>query len=556
MNKKDKSPFKSGGICYYTFFLTVLLCAVVLYGISCNLPPGPNFGKGTLTLLLPETRGRKTGASVQNEAAVSRSVLSDGFTGTLVYRLTLTGPGETQTLEAGGGGTTLILDAGGWTIAAVAYDPGDPTTPVGSGTAEFTVIAGRSSYVKIPMTVSAAYEAGLTAIYIHNETELRRIGTDFLIDGTIGFFLERDIVLSQPWTPIGNSGTPFEAVFDGGGHTISISSFSPAALSGAYLGLFGCTDGADIQNLTVVYNLTASSSYSGIQWLGGLAASATGTLISGVHVKGTIQHTASNSLNIGGLVGGAGGNSGSSTDTRIYGSSFAGVLNGNGTMGVSAGGILGGLNGSTDNAIIETSYAAGIISATSTSAYVYAGGIAGDGACNIGNCYSIAEVAASASSDAYAGGIIGQLSINVTGFGKCYALGPVSAAGTTINAGGIAGRSGSPFQNCAALAEVDGGSSSTVGRVIGNLWTGVYSATNYAAYDKPITRVALGATAEDGETAYNVSNLQGPGNHLKYATDLSWNFTTDWKWLSGYDYPVLEWQTTPPNLPYLPPPPV
>jgi hypothetical protein len=58
------------------------------------------------------------------------------------------------------------------------------------------------------MKVDPAYEGLLTDIYIHNEAELRRVGRDFAIDGTIRFYLERDIVLTQPWTPIGDSAIP------------------------------------------------------------------------------------------------------------------------------------------------------------------------------------------------------------------------------------------------------------------------------------------------------------------------------------------------------------
>jgi hypothetical protein len=87
------------------------------------------------------------------------------------------------------------------------------------------------------MTVDPAYEAGLTNIYIHNEAELRRAAAgDFAIDGSIQFYLERDIVLTQPWTAIGNNGTPFEAVFDGNGHSITINSFN-GAVSGSFVNL-------------------------------------------------------------------------------------------------------------------------------------------------------------------------------------------------------------------------------------------------------------------------------------------------------------------------------
>jgi hypothetical protein len=159
------------------------------------------------------------------------------------------------------------------------------------------------------------------------------------------------------------------------------------------------------------------------------------------------------------------------------------------------------------------------------------------------------EVEVSASSDAYAGGIIGQLSSAVTSFGKCYAFGSVSAVGNPICAGGIVGESGSAIENCIALAEVDGGTSTTAGRVIGDFWNGTYSSTtNYAASDKAITRGTPGSSAVDGDLTYAISAFQGSGNQSKYTT-LSWDFSNDWKFIAGYDYPVLSWQDSPPANP-------
>jgi hypothetical protein len=52
----------------------------------------------------------------------------------------------------------------------------------------------------------------------------------------------------------------------------------------------------------------------------------------------------------------------------------------------------------------------------------------------------------------------------------------------------------------------------------------------------------------DGDTSYARADFEGSGNQGKY-TALGWDFspgTGDWKWLPGYDYPVLRWQTRPP----------
>jgi hypothetical protein len=51
------------------------------------------------------------------------------------------------------------------------------------------------------------------------------------------------------------------------------------------------------------------------------------------------------------------------------------------------------------------------------------------------------------------------------------------------------------------------------------------------------------------QASYARADFEGSGNQGKY-TALNWNFTPgtgEWKWLPGYDYPVLQWQTTPPD---------
>jgi hypothetical protein len=538
-------------ITYHKNLLTGLLgflalfCAV--FAGSCDLPGGPGFGTGTLTLLPQSTAQGSAAPAYKNSAGVSRSVISDSDRALLTYRLTVTGPGGTQTLDTGGAGATVTLEAGEWTVVATAYDSAN--TLVGSGSAAVTVAAGRNSFAGIPMTVDPAYEATLTAIYIHNEADLRRVAVgDFAINGAIDFYLERDIVLTQPWKPIGNSGSRFKADFDGKGHSITINSFSAAALSGDYLGLFGYTDGADIKDLTIVYsNLTgiATTTYSQHS-VGGLAGRVENTTtIANVHVKGAIAYTytgSGNNLYIGGLVG-------EEIGPLISNSSFTGTLTGVGGTGVTvrAGGIAG-YSGSTINA----SYAAGTINVT-TDDLLFVGGIAGEGnSTTIDHCYSAVTVTGTetGTQPAYAGGIIGRLGSSTGFVFECYALGPVTVAGTSIRVGGIAGQTvSSTIENCAALADVTGIGSTTVGRVIGdNAGT---STNNYAAFDTTITRGSSGGTVEDGDTTYALSDFQGSGNQSKYVNDLGWTFGAMgwWDWLPGYDYPVLFWQTS-----SLPPP--
>ncbi|MDR1596615.1 MAG: hypothetical protein LBR99_02810, partial [Treponema sp.] len=237
-------------------FNSVLLCAAVLCGISCDLPEGPNAGKGaatetgTLTLRLP-------GKAANSKADVSRSVLSDDFIDGLKYHVTGSGSGGTWNLEANGGETTISLQPGEWTIEVKAY-AGDPPVLVGSGSKIVTIEVGKIVSEKIDMDVDPAYKATLEIYYIHNEKELRQIGTDFAINGSIAFCLENDIVLTEPWTPIGSPSAPFKATFDGQEYSITVNSFGDAKTDGSamYQGFFAYVDGATIRNLTINYALS------------------------------------------------------------------------------------------------------------------------------------------------------------------------------------------------------------------------------------------------------------------------------------------------------------
>jgi hypothetical protein len=542
MNVRDKSRFKTGGIRLYTLVPAALACVLLL--CACDFPGAPPNGASNLTVYLSGARN-------------GRSVLSDSAISSFEYKVTFTGPdGTVIERNVAGESISLTLSTGEWIVEAWAYN--SAAVLAGSGTKTVTVVPGQYQSVTIPMYVDSVYESGLTDIYIHNEAELRRIGApdDFAIDGSFitHFYLERDIVLTD-WTPIGTSGLPFKAVFDGQGHTITIRSFASSALSGTCLGLFGYTNtGADIKNLTIKYTMPSTTSPSGTQYLGGLVGDADNTQIDKVHVSGTIDYTNSGgTLNIGGLVGGG-------DSTEITDSSFTGTLRGTVTsssQSVFAGGILG-ISGTT-GVLIKTSYAAGQIYATSSQGNVYAGGIAGQWRgsgvyTTIENCYSWAAIMASAASGSHArvGGLLGDVYYTSSTIRKCYARGTVTAAGGTIRAGGIVGDTGtSNVGNCVALVQVNGGVSDTVGYVIGQNNSGnPPPTTNYAASDITITRNGTldPGVVDQNNTAYARVNFQ---SQTVYDT-LGWDFASsppDWYFVGGYDYPVLSWQTRAPADP-------
>jgi hypothetical protein len=624
----------------------VLLFTVLLSAVSCNLPSGPGYGEGTLTLLLPKTANRQTVGLRNGVAGVSRSVLSDTFTGGLVYRLTFTGPGETRTLDAGGGGTTVSLEAGVWNVAAEAYTDTAHTTKAGEGSAEITIIAGQNSSVRIPMRVDPAYESLLTEIYIHTEADLRRVAAgDFALDGSVDFYLERDIVLTQPWTPVGNGDAPFEALFDGQGHSVTVNSFSGPILedieyNAKFLGFFGMTGGAEIKNTAIRYNLAGTVDISGegdtysdqraggvagfarnttfenIQVsgsfsilgdgddsfsVGGIAGYAEDVTITNCHVQGVISGETVNEISVGGIVGDVIASQ-PDPEYSITGSSFTGTVSSTsgGTSAIGGivgylddyeitacyaeghieaegcnphvGGIAGEMDSYTDG-IIKNCYAAGIIKGTSTdpvTGYSMSGGIAGYsiGSTNtIENCYAWADVTAESTGAglSYAGGIEGGISSS--SITKCYSRGTVDAndAGSVGGyAGGIAGdNNGGTIEYCAALNDSIVGATDQRG-VAGKDASGTYG-NNYTANELtnapsnlPTITVNNDQNGLTGSYAYALFTEEHftTSPQIYSSAYLDWNFTAgtgDWKWLSGYDYPVLQWQTSPPTGGPLPP---
>jgi hypothetical protein len=663
MNTKNFYP-KNISILKKVLIISGLLapfCAAVLSVNSCNLPGGPDtaggFGTGTLTLYLPESSVQ--GAAAQNKAAgVSRSVLSDSFTGTLQYRLAFTGPGETQTLEAGGGGTTVSLDAGQWTIEAAAYDPGNPSVTVGSGSAVITVIAGQNSSVRIPMKVDPAYEGTLREIYIHNEAELRRIGAASnglaINDSARTFYLENDIVLTQPWIPIGSPGNPFKAKFDGNNKKITVSAFGSPVIDtndNTYLGFFAYIDGdsgaAEIKNIKIDYvlgaapvtldNATYFDAYTGgiagyaknaafenievniitgnfsfasdpgsscLLTVGGIAAEAENVTFTDCHVSGNIAGRSPYIVTAGGVVGDLKG-----SGSTIRGSFFKGNLNafdGSPYIGGIAGfvvdseitacftegriraetpddyhtlyvgGIVGNISGS--GASVTQCYASGRIegdiigSIVLDSTHSNIGGIAGEAySASIEDCYAWVYVSTKAHETERGGGIAG-LAGDIS---RCYALGTVKSASVSgspkttysgIYLGGIAGAdrafSGTVSGCMALVSELDAGTSGALYKeanaiivdptyMIGNYALEVSSTqvTGKMWVQNSSSSPDPGANNKDGE-ARLLADFKDQTTSNIY-TSAGWVFPNVWKWISGYDYPVLHWQTSAPTDPAL-----
>jgi hypothetical protein len=662
-------------------FKLALLCAVVWYGVSCDLPEGPNVGAksntgtetgsnpaeeirpesgkeavsesgkdagantgpetgtetgagteantgpktgagteanteaetGTLILHLPGKKPAAAGranSKADSLADDSRSVLSNEFIGELQYRITLThSAGGVVSLEAGGGETEISLKVGVWDIDVDAYDTSDPAVVVGSGSASVTIAAGEPATPTISMYVDPFYENDLTEVYIHNEEELLRIGAadnGLAIDNPDRtFYLEADIELTDPWTPIGGSSDyPFRAIFDGGGHTITINGFDEVEPFGeGLLGLFGYTDeGAAVKNLKVQCNFGDSGNlpeFSDIKYAGAVAGVAEGSDFENITVSGFfgISVTHSNSgenLYFGGIAGKnvagtirscqvnavliAKGKEANTPDVYIGGvagenlavgsggiiekSSFTGNLKGNGYHSIYAGGIAGNSNVGSK---ITDSYTAGIVEGVGegiSSHHSYAGGIAGKSDGTIENCYAWANVHSGTDYQQWAGGIAG---VSAGDISKCYAAGTVRSDenGGSSCVGGIAGEAGSVSDCIVLVSELDGASNSSLRNVYAIASSGSLS-NNYALevsgspgvdfvhiHDNTNTSdqgSGYDNTARDGAIrTLNEFKVREPSWVSIYITDTGWDFPGVWTWIDGWDYPVLSWQEAAPG---------
>ena len=142
-------------------------------------------------------------------------------------------------------------------------------------------------------TPPAVAEMGVTTYNdLHTALEAAKNG------GTVK--LLRDVELTDTWTPVGDSSTPFKGIFDGDGHKITGLKIN----TGSYIGLFGYVGaGAVIRNVNLV-----GASVSGESRVGALIGCIVGdATVSNCSVDSTSKVVGTGS-NTGGLIGEAIGN--------------------------------------------------------------------------------------------------------------------------------------------------------------------------------------------------------------------------------------------------------
>ena len=301
------------------------------------------------------------------------------------------------------------------------------------------------------------------------------------------------------FAPIGNSGTPFSATFDGLGHSISTITANMQFPIGSYIGLFGA-----IGVNGVVQNFTLTSAAGGLTYIGGLAGANAG-IINNVGVTSVLSsdYTAGAADYIGGLVGYNSGmitNSQSSTSASVTGAEIGGLVGYNaGTIkGSSSSGVVGGAAGAYLGGLVG--YNTGTITTSASSVILggagglpWTGGLVGyntgtisgstatgnvNGSTNVGGLvgYSTVSIANSSATGNVVGGdntggLIGSTTASVSG---SFATGDVSGGNNT---GGLVGLITGTVSTSHATGNVTG--SGNVGGLIGSGTTGI--STSYAA---------------------------------------------------------------------------
>lgn len=235
------------------------------------------------------------------------------------------------------------------------------------------------------------------------------------------------------FVPIGESvDDPYTGIFCGNGRSITGLTVSGSALV-ENVGLFGCTTGSAISNLSLIGGTvvgdTNVGSVVGHNHGTVSAISSTGTVVGLAYVGGVVGYNCGTNANVNGsdntgavngnyLVGGVVGmNSGSVNDSHNTGSVIAT------TSIVSTGDFVGGIVGA-NTGTVDMCYNTGAVIGEGC-----AGGVSGDSRGTLENSHNTGAV-----SGAPAGGVVGVIAGIV---GNCYNTGTVTS--TILYAGGVAG---------------------------------------------------------------------------------------------------------------------
>ncbi|MEN6307421.1 MAG: GLUG motif-containing protein [Anaerohalosphaeraceae bacterium] len=224
---------------------------------------------------------------------------------------------------------------------------------------------------------------------------------------------------------IGSTSTHFTGGFNGNGYIISNLTYTGTGVS--YVGMFGYTENAYIQNIQLT-NINISSS---------------------------------NGSNIGGLIG-----------YQYYGTTTINCYtSGSVSGGTAVGGLVGNQYGNSAD-IITNCYSTASVSGTSSRI----GGLVGIASGTVRYSYSTGTVTSNSGTTAYIGGFIGDQYYAIVN--ECYATGTVNVSSTSWAVGGLTGNQNySTMSNCYCTGTVNGGTGNFyVGGLIG--WQSESTNTN------------------------------------------------------------------------------
>ena len=384
-------------------------------------------------------------------------------------------------------------------------------------TSEAKIIDVEPNYYLVMMEATKAQYAGKTNIGTIGEFRDLVNSKNFNYD--IAYVIE-DINMecdeNHSWTPIGrNSGTYFNAIFDGKGHNISGLVIKN---SQGGKGLFGYNEG-EIKNLTI----TGEVNCAGAKEVGGVAGTNNGKIdncISNVVITGQKY--------IGGITGINRGIISNCTNlNNVYGSN---IEESDWETYFAAG--IAGYN--TEDGQISKCKNAGNVNAEN---FTCIGGIVGDNQGIIKLCVNSGEVTYALQSG---GGIVGYFSTNVV-IENCYNIGTIKGQ---TNVGGIVGtaQGGGITKNCYNIANVE--ANSAFGGIVGHnyiycliencYYLNTLSMALYGINSGDIDKVSSSKSEAELKSAEFISTLNADGTMFKedYAGNSSIN--------NGY--PILNWQ--------------
>jgi hypothetical protein len=374
---------------------------------------------GVVTITFPATANNTiTGVTItpaspsveQGGQASFSAVVTGTVTPPQAVTWSVSGNNHAGTIITQAGVLTVALEESAATLTVKAAPIADPAYALGTTT----------------VTVTAA----VPAIAISNESDLAKIGVDDSYPVGGKYQLAANLTLSE-WTPIASAAVPFRGIFDGNSKTITLNSFSAAALSSnPLLGIFSSVQGTAPESRAVIKDLTIVSSVNGAPSSGAaaglLAGYAENAEFSGITLSGsfalTTTGTGARHLSVGGIAG------------------------------IFREGVMENCVGNLAVTVSDSGSSATTVNGVSIGNYGYAGGLVGyvssaAAALKVAiiNCSHTGDIALSSARSFYCGGIAGYVTISA-GESKiegCSSIGNISAVSTYSqgngDVGGIAG---------------------------------------------------------------------------------------------------------------------